>query len=121
MKPDTNPAPTPGASQADAIPALDVPAGSLSSLVGEWETIVPNKWEEARKSMGHFLSIYSPQWTMREDQRCRREATGRVMQWTVEWFRERGYTVECVLADDGESFSLREANNKLTGAGTKTP
>jgi hypothetical protein len=78
----------------------------FDKLVFEWGTVVDKKWSEVRQTKGHLISAYSPQLTMKEDDRSRHETTLEVIRWTESWFAERGCAVKCVIQADQESFSV---------------
>lgn len=91
--------------------APTVTHASLPSLVAEWDKLVQVKWTEIRQLKGHFISAYSPQWTMREDARRRTETRRDLMTWTEAWFRERGHVVVCVPdANNTDGFTLSKAD-----------
>lgn len=102
-------APTPPAEATDS--RLPARACSLLALIPEWDAAVAKKWKEARDAKGHWIAIHSPQWGHTEDLRRRRETSFEVMQWTVQWFKDRGYDIECQIMADGESIGIREANS----------
>jgi hypothetical protein len=84
------------------------PLSSLEAAVSDWNVEVAKKWKELRDLKGHWIAIYSPQWGHAEDLRRRRETSAEVMQWTVQWFKDRGHEIECQIMADGESIGIRE-------------
>ena len=83
------------------------PNGFAKTKAGGW----CQKWKEIRDSKGHWIAIYSPQWSHAEDMRKRRETSVEVARWTVQWFKERGHDVEAEIMADGQSIGIRKANS----------
>jgi len=97
-----------GATDAPTKNAAPRPDCALTDLIPEWKESVAWKWHQVRSAKGHFLSVWSPQAAQQED-RTRRHATSQeVARWSVEWFKERGYAVECEVLPDGESLGISE-------------
>lgn len=99
------------------------PGGAFIStaLVRLWESESAKKWKLLRAAEGHFLSKHSPQWTMSEDIRRRRNVRSKLMDWTREWFRDRGVVIECVRDETNtDGFGIFEPNAPHERPPTKT-
>ncbi len=75
------------------------PFPSLEAVRTAWESQAPAEWRRLRRIIRGpkpFLSIYSPQWTMREDDHQRQEIREELMKWTVSFFLARSYHVQCL-------------------------
>jgi len=85
----------------------------LPGLLAEWDALATEKWREIRRRIGHFISVYSPQWTMREDLHRRHETRREMMKWTEAWFAKRGVLVTAVPeTGNADGFAIAVPNNR---------